>query len=402
MVLSSLRFVCTLTLAGVLMPEMAAAACSSTCRPDGKQTSGAIYRICMPEPPSCRNGDLVIYAHGYVDAFKPVGIPEDQLMLPDGTSVPALVNSLGYAFATTSYSRNGLAVLEGIQDVRDLVDVYTNVIGTPRRTFVAGPSEGGIVTAKTLETYPQVFSGGLAACGPVGNFRAQINYMGDFRVIFNYLFPGVLPGKATDIPQSVIDNWDAVYKPAVKAAVAANPTAAAELIRVARVPTGQNPANNEDAIVSLAWYSVFATNDATTQLGGQPYDNIGKWYTGSSNDLRLNLMVERYAAAPNAVLSLQKYETSGLLTKPLVTMHTTGDQIVPYWHEPLYRTKVDNAGTAAMHTNVPISRYDHCNFTANEVLFGFALMVLKATGQQQPGLSPVPPSVIDTRAASAQ
>src|SRR5262245_53516580 len=80
-----------------------AAAAVSTCDPDGAQASGAIYRICMP---ATWNGDLVIYAHGYVGFNEPVAIPEDQLSLPDGTSVPELVNSLGFAFATTSYSTN--------------------------------------------------------------------------------------------------------------------------------------------------------------------------------------------------------------------------------------------------------------------------------------------------------
>src|SRR5262245_1474677 len=104
-----LKRAATLLITSVVIPYAAAAACKSSCRPDGAQSSGAIYRICMPEP-GCYNGDLVIYAHGYVDAYQPVGIPEDQLTLPDGTSVPGLINSLGYGFATTSYSRNGLAI----------------------------------------------------------------------------------------------------------------------------------------------------------------------------------------------------------------------------------------------------------------------------------------------------
>ena len=103
---------------------------------------------------------------------------------------------------------------------------------------------------------------------PIGNFRAQINYIGDFRVLFDYFFPGVIPGKATEVPQEVIDNWDAVYVPKIKAALIANPAAAIELIRVGRVPVWLTPANIEDAVLSVAWYTVFATNDATQQLGG--------------------------------------------------------------------------------------------------------------------------------------
>jgi len=385
-----LKRAAALVITSVVIPYAAAAACTSSCRPDGKQSSGAIYRICMPEP-ACYNGNLVIYAHGYVDAFQPVRIPEDQLTLPDGTSVPGLINSLGYGFATTSYSRNGLAVVEGVRDVRDLVDVYSRDVGDPQRVYVVGPSEGGLVTAKAVETYPNIFNGGLAACGPIGNFRAQINYIGDFRVLFNYFFPGVIPGTAIEVPQNVIGNWDAVYVPQIKAALMANPAAAVELIRTSKVPLGLNLLNIEDAVLSVAWYTVFATNDATQQLGGQPFDNIGKWYTGSSNDFRLNLLVERHAAAPQALTTMQNlYETKGLLHIPLVTLHTTGDQIIPFWHEPLYRAKVERTASASKHINIPILRYGHCNFKAPEVLFGFALLILQTTGQQIPGLHPVP------------
>ena len=40
------------------------------------------------------------------------------------------------------------------------------------------------------------------------------------------------------------------------------------------------------------WYNVFATNDGIEKLGGQPFDNGWRWYTGSSDDLRLNIGVK--------------------------------------------------------------------------------------------------------------
>lgn len=394
----------------VLASPQVWAQCSSTCAPDGKQASGAIYRICMPQP-GCYNGNLVIYAHGYVDAYQPVAIPEDQLELPDGTNLPRLMNNLGFAFATTSYSRNGLAVLEGVKDIRDLVDIFKARHGGVDKVYLVGPSEGGLITAKSIETYPGVYSGGVAACGPVGNFRTQINYLGDFRVLFDYLFPGLIPGKATKVPQTVIDNWEKVYEPRIRKAVKDKPEVAAELIRVAKVPIGLDAANNEDAIVRVAWYSVFATNDATQQLGGQPFDNIGKWYFGSKNDLLLNLKVERAAAESRAVTSLQKYETSGLLSVPLVTMHTTGDPIIPYWHEPLYRQKIEATGSAGKHINLPVFRYGHCQFNVAEALLSFFLVLIQTAGPQpqiklpasvlQPALSALPASGDAVRASFA-
>jgi hypothetical protein len=99
---------------------------AGVCDPDGTQSSGAIYRICMPTAPGnpAWNGDLLIFAHGYVSPTKPIGIPEDQLKLSDETSLPEAVNALGYAFATTSYSVNGLAIRQGVADLVDLVDIF--------------------------------------------------------------------------------------------------------------------------------------------------------------------------------------------------------------------------------------------------------------------------------------
>ncbi|MEZ5286912.1 MAG: hypothetical protein R2712_19320 [Vicinamibacterales bacterium] len=64
---------------------------------------------------------------------------------------------------------------------------------TPTRTHVAGVSEGGLVATLLAERAPETFSSAMAACGPIGNFRLQINYLGDFRVLFDYFFPGCCP-----------------------------------------------------------------------------------------------------------------------------------------------------------------------------------------------------------------
>ena len=206
-----------LVLATLLIPSTPVVNAQSTgCDPDGVQNSGAIYRICMPT--SGWNGDLVLYAHGYVAFSEPIAIPEDQLSLPDGPSLPEIVTGLGYAFAVTSYSVNGLAVREGLDDLRDLVEIFTRQYGQPNRVYLVGPSEGGIITALAIERYPDIYDAGISACGPVGNFQAQINYWGDVRVLFEYFFPSLLPGTAISVPDKVIEEWEAISEPEIEAA----------------------------------------------------------------------------------------------------------------------------------------------------------------------------------------
>ena len=382
-----LRFVLLVALlAGSAVPVAPAAAqAAPTPGPciDGTLPHRALSRICMPA--SGWNGALVVWAHGYVDVTQPLGFYH--LELPDGTSLPGLVQRLGFAFATTSYRQNGLAILEGLDDIRELVAAAQQAAPRPPvRTYLVGASEGGIITALAVERSPRLFSGGLAACGPIGDFKRQIDYVGDFRVLFDYFFPRVLPGEAVAIPSEVLRHWDAKYVPAIKQALAANPTAAAQLIRTARAPIDPaDPSTVETTTVNVLWYNAFGANDAAAKLGGNPYGNRGRWYRGSDDDARLNRLVGRFGADRAALLRMVPYQASGRPAVPLVTMHTTRDEIIPFWHEPLYARKAAPIGGGSL-VQIPIGRYGHCNFTAGEVLAGFGLLVRQVTGTRLEGI----------------
>ena len=64
-----------------------------------------------------------------------------------------------------------------------------------------------------------------------------------------------------------------------------------------------------------------------------------------------------------------------IVTVPLVTLHTTRDQQVPYWHEQLYRIKVIQRDSLAFHQHVEVDTYGHCNFNANNALDAFGKLV---------------------------
>ena len=342
---------------------------------DGVLPGGALSRICVPQTEW--NGDLLVYAHGYIQADEPIAFYH--LELPDGTSLPDLVQRLGYAFATTSYRQNGLAIVEGVEDLVQLAAAFEQTNGQrPRRTFLAGVSEGGIVTALAAERAPQLFAGALSTCGPIGSFRGQINYVGDFRALFDVYYPGLIPGTATDIPPVVMQHWNDFFVPVITAFVAADPARALELINVARAPIDiGDPSTIARTIVDVLRYNVFGTADAGAKLGGNPYDNRDRWYVGSGDDVLLNLIVRRYGADEAALTALMSYESSGVLTVPMVTLHTTGDPIIPFGHEIIYQFKTQSpSGSRGRFIPIPIFRYGHCQFTVDEVLT--ALLVLVA------------------------
>ena len=342
---------------------------------NGSLATGALYRVCFPAD---WNGDMVVFAHGYVRPDLPVSLPDDTL----GTvALSAAVNALGYAYATTSYRANGLVADVAVEDLQDLAEeVRARYRPDPVRTLLVGASEGGLVAALTVEREPDVFSGGLAACGPIGDFALQVDYLGDFRAVFEYYFPDVLPGSPVESPVELQTQWQSTFIPAVRAAIAADPEAAAQLLAVTGAPVDPlDPETIRATVIDLLWYSVFATTDAQIRLGGQPYDNTARVYQGSADDAALNQGIGRYAADPSARAALDRFQTSGAITRPLVTVHTTGDPIVPVAQQAIYADKVEAAGAAALLDQQAYSRYGHCAFEAAELLAAFNTLVAGVT-----------------------
>jgi len=344
------------------------------CR-SGRQESGAEYLICVPSRWGAGD-DLMVYAHGYMAPGRDVEIPEEQMVI-DGTSITATVTLLGYAFATTSYYTNGLVVRPAISDLMDLVNIFTTEVGTPSRVYLVGVSEGGLITALSIEEHPEIYDGGLAMCGPYGDFQNQINHFGDFRVVFDYFFPDLMSGSAITIPENLLKDWESgTLTPTIEAEVEAqeNVTKVNQLLQVTGVsPYGYNPPTSTESIIRLLWYNVYATEDGKQKLGGQPFDNQDRVYVGSNDDVALNDAVERFSANPEASRAISEaYQTTGQLgIAPLVTLHTTGDPVVPYWHARQYTTKITQAGRSGLHRNREVERHGHCAFTAGEILNAF-------------------------------
>ena len=328
---------------------------------------GALTRVCFPAD---WNGDLIVYAHGYVEPQAPLAVPENEL---GGTPVEDLVNALGYAYATTSYRANGLIADMAVDDVLEVVDlVQRTVRPDPARVYLVGVSEGGLVATLAAEQEPERFTGALAACGPIGDFARQIDYLNDVRVVFDYLFPGTLPGSASDPPAELVEGWTTTYAPAVAAAIQADPGRGAELAAVTGIPDeGIDTATLAATVVGLIRYNVLGSADVQARLGGQPYDNADRVYVGSDADEALNEGVERISADPDARAALQRFETTGDPGVTLSILHTTGDPIVPFFHQPLYEEKAVAAGAAGRLARRDVERFGHCAFPSTEILAAF-------------------------------
>jgi hypothetical protein len=313
-----------------------------------------------------------------------------------GIPLELLATSLGYGYATTSYRDNGLVADVAVDDLDDAAAFFTSTFGDPTVTFLVGASEGGLTTALALERSNPGFDGGLILCAPTGSFDAQVSYFGDFRVLFDYYFPGLIDNDANPgntwrpwgtggsvlIPEVVQVAWEAGVLPAVIAGqVQANLSRARELLGVAGVAyDASNLATIAQSVIAVLSYNILATNDAVERLGGNPYGNVGRIYWAPQL-LRVNLGVRRITANNAARAALASFETTGALRRDAVALHTTGDPVVPFWQSLLYRAEAYGQGIGPLRFNsFPTFSYGHCAFTAEEVLAGFALLVHKVTG----------------------
>jgi pimeloyl-ACP methyl ester carboxylesterase len=299
---------------------------------------GASYEIIVPP---VWNGDLVLYAHGYVD---PAGT--DPLTDAERAMLP-LLPAMGYAVAWSTYSENGFAVKDGVQRTKQLRGVFADAVGKPERTYVVGGSLGGLVALALAERFPQHYDGVLAVCGMVGGSQAQIDFVAHVRILFDALYPGVIPGGLFDSP---------VLTPLqvgqlVGAAVTADPIPAGVLAGIMVNTFGATiPASDDTqfltSLVTLLTFDIRGFGDILDRTHSHiPFDNSEVWYTGSPDDVGLNWAVARYEATRDAGKYLAKYyEPTGILEVPVLTLHNPLDPAVPVFHEALLAASATAAG----------------------------------------------------------
>jgi len=360
----------------------------------GEHQDGGIWEIALPDNwNDLENKNVIIFAHGYIVPTDPLELVDNEI---DGIPVKQIFNEMGWAYATTSYRSNGLAVKDAILDLIDLrliVDTTltdSHGLYPPDYVFLGGVSEGGLIGTLTVEQYPELFEAAIVTCCPTGDFYKHLQYIGDFHVLFNYFFKedllalGVDMGSPLSVPQETMALWiDGSLQQMIIGTLLQNPEKVAQLINIARVPVDRNDQTAVGmAILDLLKFNIMATNEAIIRLGGNPYNNKSpkRWYWGSANDLQLNKSVERIKAESWDIAHTEVenfYQTSGNLSRPLISMHTSGDHIAPFWHQILYRRKVAENRDIQYQGIVPVKRFGHCTFSLQEVEMAIQLMQIK-------------------------
>jgi pimeloyl-ACP methyl ester carboxylesterase len=191
------------------------------------------------------------------------------------------------------------------------------------------------------------------------------------RILFDYFYPGILPGTPTEVPTGI--DFGTEVAPAMMAAMMANPDPAMELAAIDQVHLEYDDLSElMGTIVGMVSFqmSPFFIPDVLERTHGHAFfDNTEVLYTGSSDDYALNAAVVRLAATRDALNELERwYWPTGHLEIPVLTLHTRRDPVVPLLHEELLADLVDDAGRSDLLAQHVIDRFGHCTFAPDEQL----------------------------------
>jgi pimeloyl-ACP methyl ester carboxylesterase len=361
---------------------------------EGAAGPGSTYEI---DVPAVWNGDLVLYAHGIVQASLAVAPPSAQ----DGyAALRARLLDRGFAVAASSYSSNGWSLADAVRRTHQLSGVFAATAGQPRRTYLVGHSMGALAIVKMAEAFPAQYDGVLAMCGPLGGAAEELRYAGNARVTLDYYFPGLLPGSAFEVPPGTeyltpfdVGGPNALFIK-VFTAFSTNPAATFQWATAAQLPFGSASELGNSALYVVGFLLRY-TNDFVDRVNGKmPFDNTDVSYqvnvtedpaTNAYLSALLNAGVERFtvdAAAKNYYE--HNYKPTGEIGAPTVTLHTTRDPAIPFAHEALFADAVARAGRSDWLTQRSIDRWGHCAFTTGEVDGAFGELVSWVTSAQRP------------------
>ncbi len=361
----------------------------------GVDAHGAFFLIAVP---ANYNGRLVLWEHGYM-LTPPAPLAAEDL----GVGLPAL--SQGFAAAASSFRPDaagfsGWQVRDAAEDTENLRQRFVQLVGRPQKTYITGASEGGLITAETIERFARDeggrlnYDGALPLCGAVAGGDA--NWCGgfDLRTVYQYycqnlprpsemqypLYLGLAPKNvltADDVAARVNECTGVAQPAATRTPQQARNLA--NILGVEKIPESFLIIDMEFVTFGLQEVTLVRTN------GLSPVTNLGVMYSGSSDDAALNAGVFRAGFDPGAIAWLNSaYNPTGDVEIPTVTMHTIGDGLVIVENEHEYREEFGEEGDRGKLFQIFTNAGGHCQFSKSELAAAFEALVNWVENQQRP------------------
>jgi pimeloyl-ACP methyl ester carboxylesterase len=402
-------------LAGLLSPATAA----PPSHVEGQLPSGATY---VMDVPADWNRTVLLYSHGYT----PDGAPNPAQNAPGDATRTALLDR-GYALIGSSYAETGWVLEKALPDQMSTLDAFTARFGRPNRAIAWGTSMGGMITTGLAERHGRRFAGALAMCGlEQGGVANWNNTLDPVFAVRTLLAPGST-APLVDLPDQATALRSAGELTAALTAAQLTPQGRARTALAAALhnlpawtdPSAPEPApddydtaqrNQFQSLLGTVYVGLSWRQEAETWAGGNMAWNTGVDYArmfsrsairtevealyaraglSLTDDLAALNRAPRISADPAAVRYMIRNLTfTGRPGTPLLTIHTTGDALVPVQVQRAYADAVHRSGRDAMLRQAFVHRAGHCTFTTGEMLAAFEAIEKRATTGRWPSTGP--------------
>ncbi|MGW2379918.1 alpha/beta hydrolase family protein [Streptomyces sp. NPDC001658] len=418
-----------LLLALTAVPTSAVAAPADPVHVEGRLPSGATYAM---DVPASWNGTVLLFSHGYNPG------PANPAANGPDEATKSLLLKQGYALIGSSYATTGWAVTEAVPDQLATLSAFTDRFGAASRTIAWGRSYGGLVTTAIAERHPERIDGSISLCGLVhGGVANWNNTLDPVFALKTLLAPGAtiplvnLPDQKTaaDAANTLTAAVDSAQStPAGRARIAL--AAALHNIPGWNDPAQPRPAptdwdaqqaNQYTAVKGLVKFPAFSwRQEAETRAGGNMSWNTGvdharllgrsavreevtalykKAGLSLKGDLAALNRAPRIDADPSAVRWMSATSSfTGRLTKPQLSVHTTGDALVPVQTESALKRAVTAAGRTSLLRQAYVENAGHCTFSPAEQLAAVHTLEERLTAGRWVGTDP---GSLNSRATAA-
>ena len=327
---------------------------------------GGLYKI---EIPDNWNGELALYAHGFVSN---AGAQGSALRVGNSPIREHLIKE-GYAWAASSYRCNGYVPGQGLLDTMALTELFTkfNAGRAPQRVYLTGTSMGGHVTLLGMHEFPAAFAGGLAMC-PAGS------------ELFDFFAATAAAAEVITGVQAKLETMQAdVAKMNELLGKPGDYTDKGRQLASVEIQISGGP--RPFAMEGLASGGRFAGNISPAALAGSTTPSNRAVMTtqikyGIDEQLgltadALNKAARRKALDAEIRNPMGPYDElvpfDGKLERPTLTMHGTGDLFVPIFLEQSLKRAVAAAGKDALLTQRIYRIAGHCGFSQPEMIKAF-------------------------------
>lgn len=348
---------------------------------------GAAYRI---EVPANWNGELVMYAHGYAG--------EGLSLNAVDTVIRRHLIQNGYAWATSSYSKNSYDVRAGIEDTNKLALNFNTIaaskgrtLATPSKMYILGSSMGGHIAAAAVEAETLAtavnkvkYDGAMPMCAVAGDVEL-FNTLGAQQMAAQ-----ALGGQAASPARSWSTIKDGVqsaifssYGAAPTPLAATVPTGAQYFSVVKNLTGGSRPMFDVGMAYGGSFQSAWGffgvdsvLTGMTTKVGTDTNRFVYKIDDDAAASTSLNGSVQKLTGQANYNRLRRDGlrwvpQVNGEMAVPVLTMHTLGDLFVPFSMQQVYRTRTVAKGNGSKLVQRAIRGVSHCDFLNAEIKQGF-------------------------------